>query len=100
MAAAIRLVIVDGPHGIQAIRQWDNIAELPAGEYFLHLSQATTGLLDQLNAVIASIRYMPCTCMSVAQLGERDPGCARCQAADLLYSVRTNISQQTGPSNG
>lgn len=39
--------------------------------------------------VLAWIQRQPCRCMSVAQLGERDPGCGRCLSraavAELLH---------------
>jgi hypothetical protein len=40
----IRLVIIGKPGDMQAIRQWENIGELPPGEYFLYTHPATREL--------------------------------------------------------
>ena len=48
-------------------------------------------LAQQLDNVLALIRGMPCRCMSIAQLGERDPGCDRCQIAEKLSAIRAAV---------
>lgn len=40
---AMRIVIVDRGDGFTAIRHWDNIGELPAGEHFLYTHPAQAG---------------------------------------------------------
>lgn len=37
--------------------------------------------------VLGWIRCQPCKCMSVAQLGERDPGCERCRTASVVLEL-------------
>jgi hypothetical protein len=43
VAAAMRITIIDSGNGLQAIRNWENIGELPAGDYmlFTHPPRAT-----------------------------------------------------------
>lgn len=41
------------------------------------MTKPTAAHLERLRSLIARI---PCRCLSIAQLGERDPGCARCVA--------------------
>lgn len=53
----------------------------------------TNDMLQQLNSVLAFVHSIPCQCMSVAQLGERDPGCDRCQAADRLSNILINVAR-------
>lgn len=52
---AMRIVIVDRGDGFTAIRHWDNIGELPAGEHFLYTHPAQAGV-EEAGFYIASFR--------------------------------------------